>query len=86
MAAQARERVGDLWAEAREAAVADVDDSDFNRAATRAPKAAATVAATTAKFDPPSAEGPARKRATRSRKPRAPKPAKSSGDGAPEVG
>lgn len=36
LAAQAREQVGDLWAEARERAVADVDAADFERAATAA--------------------------------------------------
>lgn len=75
MAAQAREQVGDLWAEAREQAVADVDAADFERAAAGAakpPAAAATPAAT-----------PARKRAAapaRARKPRSPrKPAEAAG-------
>lgn len=42
-AAQAREHIGDLWAEAREAAVADVDAADFKRAAgaSKASRAAA---------------------------------------------
>lgn len=36
LAAQAREQVGDLWAEAREHAVADIDAADFERSAARA--------------------------------------------------
>ena len=35
LAAQAREQVGDLWAEAREHAVAEVDAADFERSAAR---------------------------------------------------
>ena len=68
MAAQAREHVGDLWAEAREAAVADVDESDFSRATARASKTAVAAADMTAEVAPPSAQPPARKRATRARK------------------
>lgn len=47
MAAQARERVGDLWAEVREEARADVDAADFERAAraARATDQARTAAA-----------------------------------------
>lgn len=67
MAVQAREHVGDLWAQAREEAVAEVDAADFERAASRAAKAApaaATAAATTAPGRSP------RKRAAGTRKPR----------------
>lgn len=90
LAAQAREHVGDLWAEAREAAVADVDDADFKRAAAGASKAPRAAAAATATADIGSApaDKPARKRATRPRKTRVPKPqtTKASGDGAPDRG
>ena len=65
MAAQAREQVGDLWAEAREEAIAEVDTADFERAATKASKAASAGAAAAA---PRKA---ARKRATAPRKQRA---------------
>ena len=65
MAAQAREHVGDLWAEAREEALAEVDAADFERAAASAAKAAPTAAATAA---PKKAT---RKPASRPRKPRA---------------
>jgi hypothetical protein len=65
MAAQAREHVGDLWAEAREQALAEVDTADFERAAANASKAAPATATVTA---PSNA---ARKRASRPRKPRA---------------
>ena len=65
MAAQAREHVGDLWAEAREEALAEVDAADFERAAAKASK---TVPAAAAAAAPRKA---ARKRATGQRKPRA---------------
>lgn len=58
LTAQAREYVGDLWAEAREEALAEVDAADFERAAKSASKA--TPAATPGK--------PARKQTSRSRK------------------
>lgn len=76
MAAQAREHVGDLWAEAREAAVADVDDADFKRAAAGAAPAPPAEAAP--------AKKPSRKRATGARKPPAAKtePTKASGSAA----
>jgi len=46
MAAQAREYLGDLWAEAREEALAEADEADFARAAAAAaPPAAATAMA-----------------------------------------
>lgn len=64
MAAQAREHVGDLWAEAREEAVADVDAADFERAAASAPKAARAAAAAAAPTKAP------RKRAASPRKAR----------------
>ena len=75
MAAQARERIGDLWAEARDAAVADVDDADFQRAAAAAVKkprrnAAAKSAATASAAG---AGKPARKRTVSARNPRMPK-------------
>ncbi len=69
MAAQAREHVGDLWAEAREEALAEVDAADFERAAASAAKAAPTAAAAAA---PKKAR---RKPASRPRKPRASKAA-----------
>lgn len=65
MAAQAREHVGDLWAEAREEALAEVDAADFERAAA---KAAKTVPASAAAAAPRKA---ARERARGPRKPRA---------------
>lgn len=65
MAAQAREHVGDLWAEAREEALAEVDAADFERAAESAAKAAPTAAAAAAPKKAP------RKRASGPRKPRA---------------
>jgi hypothetical protein len=40
LAAQAREHLGDLWAEAREEALAEVDAADFARAAAAAAPAA----------------------------------------------
>jgi hypothetical protein len=49
MAAQAREQVGDLWAQAREEAIAEVDAADFERAAARSAKTTrATVASAAA--------------------------------------
>ncbi len=68
MAAQAREQLGDLWAEARDAAVADVDDADFGRAAAAASKAPRAAAAADPETVP--AKNPARKRATPARKAR----------------
>lgn len=56
MAAQAREHIGDLWAEAREEARAEVDAADFERAAAKAAPAAAPAVPT---------EQPARKRRPR---------------------
>jgi hypothetical protein len=68
MAAQAREHVGDLWAQAREEAVAEVDAADFDRAAARsaqtAPAATAAAAAAAAPARTP------RRRAQGARKPR----------------
>jgi hypothetical protein len=58
MAAQAREHVADLWAEAREEALADVDAADFARRAAAAGAAAPAAA-------------PARPAAKRARKPAA---------------
>lgn len=66
MAAQAREHVGDLWAEAREEALADVDAADFERAAAAASKAAPAAAAAAAA----PARKAARKRESSPRKPR----------------
>lgn len=87
MAAQARERLGDLWAEARDAAVADVDDADFKRAEA----AASTKQRRAAGTQPTESAGgaavkkAARKRAGTSPKPRAAKPSASTmtGAGAP---
>ncbi len=64
MAAQAREHVGDLWAEAREEALAEVDAADFERAAAKASQTAHASAAAAAPIKP------ARKRASSPRKPR----------------
>lgn len=64
MAAQAREHVGDLWAQAREEAVAEVDAADFERAATKAAKVAPVAAAAAAPAKAP------RKRAAGTRKTR----------------
>lgn len=44
LAAQAREHLGDVWAEARQEALAEVDEADFARAAAAAPMAAPTAA------------------------------------------
>lgn len=75
MAAQLREQVGDLWAEAREAAVGDVDAADFERAAAAASKAQAAAATATATpaVEPTPVDMSARKRTTRPRKARATK-------------
>lgn len=64
MAAQAREHVGDLWAHAREEAVAEVDAADFERAASSAAKAAPVAVAAAAAAKTP------RKRAAGTRKTR----------------
>ena len=48
LAAQAREQIGDLWAEVREEAVSEVDTADFKRAAARASKATPAAAAAAA--------------------------------------
>ena len=72
MAAQAREHVGDLWAEAREEALAEVDAADFKRATAGASKASPTAAAgvgTAGVAPAPQSQAP-RKRASRPRKPR----------------
>jgi hypothetical protein len=55
MAAQAREHVGDLWAEAREDALAETDAADFERAAAAAPRKAARK---TARKSAPAARKP----------------------------
>ena len=72
MAAQAREHVGDLWAEAREEALAEVDAADFKRATAAASPASATAAAgvgTAGVAPAPQSQAP-RKRVSRPRKPR----------------
>lgn len=72
MAAQAREHVGDLWAEAREEALAEVDAADFKRATAGASKASPTAAGgvgTAGVAPAPQSKAP-RKRASRPRKPR----------------
>ena len=71
MAAQAREHVGDLWAEAREEALAEVDAADFKRATAGASKAPPTAAGVgTAGVAPAPQSQASRKRASRPRKPR----------------
>ncbi len=83
LAAQAREHVGDLWAEAREEALAEVDAADFARAAAAAAPAASTPAATRRprnKVNPPP-EATAAKATTR-RKPRPRKAATAAAAGA----
>lgn len=74
LAAQAREHVGDLWAEAREAAVVDVDAADFKRAAraSKVPRAAAAAAARSDAGSAP-AKKPPRQRANRPKKSGTPK-------------
>ena len=70
--AQAREHVGDLWAEAREEALAEVDAADFDRAAASAAKASPAAAGVVGKAGvapAPQSKSP-RKRASRPRKPR----------------
>jgi DNA end-binding protein Ku len=70
LAAQAREHLGDLWAEAREEALAEVDAADFERSAAGAAKAtgaAATAAGAAAAAAAPSAKAP-RRRSTVPRK------------------
>ena len=72
MFAQAREHVGDLWAEAREEALAEVDAADFDRAAASAAKASPAAAGIVGKAGvapAPQSKAP-RKRASRPRKPR----------------
>ena len=72
MAAQAREHIGDLWAEAREEALAKVDAADFNRATAGASKAtpgATGVVGTAGVAPAPQSKAP-RKRASRPRNPR----------------
>ena len=72
MVAQAREHVGDLWAEAREEALAEVDAADFKRATAGASKASPTAAGgvgTAGVAPAPQSQAP-RKRASRPRKPR----------------
>ena len=78
LAAQAREHIGDLWAEAREAAVADVDAADFKRAAgaSKASRAAAEgegEAAARADVGSAPAKKPPRQRANRPKKSGVPK-------------
>lgn len=78
MAAQAREHIGDLWAEAREEALAEVDARDFARkaaaAAAEAPQAADGAAAAAPAAAP---ERPRRRRsATAAAKPAAKKTAR----------
>jgi hypothetical protein len=68
LAAQAREHVGDLWAQAREEAIAEVDAADFERAASSAARAAPAAAAATAAATPGAAAR--RGRAAGPRKPR----------------
>jgi hypothetical protein len=77
LASQASEHIGDLWAEAREEALAEVDAADFERAAagsmkaSRATGGAAAGAGAAAAVRKTKAKVP-RKTASRPRKPRAP--------------
>jgi|GEM_PF-2349183 len=66
MAAQAREHIADLWAEAREDALADVDAADFARQAAAA-AAAAEAGPAAAAAEP--AAAPKRPAAQRKRRP-----------------
>ena len=69
MAAQAREHVADLWAEAREEALAEVDAADFARKAAAGAAAAAPVrpaAKRARKTAAAQAAAPAAKKAARS--------------------
>ena len=74
MAAQARERIGDLWAEAQGAAADEVDDVDFQRAAAEAARKPGPSAAAkpTEEAGAARAKPPARKRSASARKPRVP--------------
>lgn len=69
MAAQAREHVADLWAEAREEALADVDAADFARraaaAGTAAPAGAPARPASKRARKPAATAAPAAKKAAR---------------------
>lgn len=72
MAAQASEHVGDLWAEAREEARAEVDAADFERTAastSKTSRTAAGAAAMAGAASAPKTKAPL-KRANRPRKPR----------------
>lgn len=63
-AAQAREQIGDLWAEAREDALAEVDAADFDRAAaTAGPAGAATATPAVKRPRKKGAAEPARRKA-----------------------
>lgn len=83
MAAQAREHMGDLWAEARDAAVTDVEDTDFNRAAAKASRKPRPGVATASTEDQGAAakKKPARKRTANTSKPRAAKRSASNNKG-----
>lgn len=74
LAAKAREELGDLWAEAREEAVAAVDEADFGRAARRAAAGAAPQAGAGRAAEEPAAapaDDPRRAQPRRKRAPRA---------------
>lgn len=94
MAAQAREHVADLWAEAREEALAEVDAADFARrsaaatAATTAAASAAAAAKRARKAAAAEAASPAAKKAARRPRKTAVKtaPAADAGPSSTEVG
>lgn len=62
MAAQAREHVGDLWAQAREEAIAEVDAADFERAASSAAKKSPAATAAGVKTPRKRTAGPRKER------------------------
>jgi hypothetical protein len=62
MASQAREHIADLWAEAREEALAEVDEADFARAAKKQGRERANGADDSPPAPPPRAARPAAKR------------------------
>jgi hypothetical protein len=68
LAAQAREHLADLWAEARDGALADVDHADFERQAGKAERAASAAAAADADAPDAAAARPARPAVKRKRR------------------
>jgi hypothetical protein len=91
LAAQAREQLGDLWAEARADAVHEVDEADFARAQATVEPATSTAAAaasTAAAQNEPAQTAPARstgtRRASRPRARKRPAAGTPAGEAAPE--